>query len=519
MKSFKKLSLIAQYDDLCRLIDPLIEANREEARDKHLMLENFHKLWHDREAKIAKQFSEKDGELANCKHQLKKSNRQVDELRKAINRLEEEKKAIANASQDFKNQIRQVVESSEGCNRIRLNKILDFDQLSLIQSTEGSDIELDYDKTEEEIVDRSPQNHSRSDSITSTDIENVKQQLNMYEAKKRENLAAPKSATLSIAPSIAPTPVSNHLKPHYFINKKTFVTNKCGPCGKKFGFYEEVAKCENCGVNAHTTCKDNVPLPCIKITAPRTRSRSKKILVSDYVDNANPKVPAIIVHCCNEIERSDKIIEKALYCATESANEIEVLQDKILKSKSGMPNLSNVKVHVLTNVVKRFLQGLDDSLITTSLWSKFSEAVELGDESQTIIHFEFFIRDLPPANRDTLSFLMQHLHAIARHSDKNKMTKRDLAKALALTIVGNSSREPDRRKIQNENKTQLKIMETLFAIGEDFWHQYVQKKTPIKPSSFGSRLLETPTSSAGIRTRTSRLATLPTPKLKSLFSG
>lgn len=629
MSTFSKLSLVAQYDDMCRLVNKLIRDSADEEEASIAMLETLQKRWNSREAAHEREKESLKVEINSLQKEIKKLNRQLAESRTALVREADEKKSVAREKKALLDQIRQVRQLVEkesygdaDAHRKRVIKCLDVERLSPIQSDDSDDCVsgLDYDRTEEDILDadrsrksnafddalenlasneqptllyrymdknsdnsnhatdfleeprritrlqaqrRSAQSSSNAPTSTSTgnnrfadlnletdsnsmetddnDIEFVRQQLQKYEADKREKLASAnstpnirdqkKSATLSaksaanLMKSISnvSTPVPNALKPHSFVSKKSFKPENCVPCGGKVGFYGDCVKCEVCGVISHPDCKDKCPLPCVKITAPNTRSRQKKILISDYVNSdAVPKVPALIVHCCNEIEREENIITAGLYRVVAHTKDIEELQQKILKSKSGMPNLSKVDVHILTGVVKRFLQSLDESLITTTLWSHFSEAIKLDSDIEARTHMSYYISyDLPTANRDTLSYLMQHLHAIAKRSDKNMMSTKSLAKTLAPTIVGNSCRNPVQSTILNETKIQIQIMETLFDIEEEFWAKFVPRVTPqnSQATSLGSRLLaETPTGHKGSKSRGSRIgSTLPTPKLKPLF--
>lgn len=635
MSTFNKLSVLAQYDDVCRLLNLLIDESVEEEQAAAAMLDGFDKLWHKKDSTHVREVDDLRSEVNSLKREIKKLNRQLAESRAALVRETDEKKIVLKEKKaliDHMTQVRLLIESKDGlgngtndAQRRRVIKCLNnVEQLSPIQSDESDDCVsgLDYDKTEEDILDPPQTERSRRSNIfddalehlpnsneqptllyryldkdsqeyqeqprrrsirlnaetarqrlssynasapTTTsssnnyhdkydlgqntetdsngmettdenDIEYVRQQLKRDEAAtastpnmkaKSATLSARSAANLMKTISNVATPVPNVQKPHSFVKKKSFKPDSCGPCGGKISFYGNVVKCEVCGVISHPECKERCPLPCVKITAPDTRSKSKKILISDYVNNDSvPKVPAIIVHCCNEIERDDNIITEGLYRVVARRSDTEDLQEKILKSKSGMPNLSKVDVHLLTGVVKNFLQGLDESLITTTLWSHFSEAARLDSDVESRTHMTVFISyDLPSANRDTLAYLMQHLHAIAKHSDKNMMTTTNLAKTLAPTIVGNStivskSSNPKHEDLLSENKIQIKIMETLFSIDESFWSTVVQR--PPKNSTaatLGSRLLATPTSSSGVKTRSSRMAgTLPTPKVKPLFS-
>jgi hypothetical protein len=636
--AFDKLSLVAQYDDMCRLVNKLIKDSAEEEDACIAMLESLQKRWNNRELTHEKEKEKLMGEISSLQKEIKKLSRQLTESRTALVREAEDKKAVAREKKALLDQIRQVRQLVEkesygdtDAHRKRVIKCLDVERLPPIQSDDSDDCVsgLDYDRTEEDILDtdhRSPRksnafddaleslqpneqptlllnrymgmerhqdghnnlldnprdqprrssrivnrrsrqesseqsnaptsasssNHlnkfadsnpetdSNSMETDDQDIEYVRQQLQKYEADKREKLASSnstpnmkdikKGATLSAKSntnlmktvSNVGTPVANALKPHSFVTKKTLMPNdSCVSCGFKVKFYTLSYKCQVCSITCHPDCKDSAPLPCVKITAPNTRSKQRKILISDYVSNdAVPKVPAIIVHCCNEIEKEENITTPALYQAIACTKDIEELQQKILKSKSGMPNLSKIEVHLLTGVVKRFLQSLDESLITTTLWNYFAEAIKLSSDLDAKTHMSYYIEnDLPTANRDTLSFLMQHLHLVASRSDKNLMDTKKLAKVFAPTIVGNSTRNPEQSKVPQEAKIQVQIMETLFGIDEKFWAGFVQKIPPTpRVTSFGSRLLTATPSGKESRTKDSRMgSTLPTPKLKPLF--
>lgn len=642
METFNKLSLVAQYDDMCRVMNKLIKESSEEENACINMLESLQKRWDARQRSHEREKEALKSQITSLEKEIKKLNRQLVESRSALVRESDEKKAVAREKQALLDQIRQVRQLVEkesygdtDAHRKRVIKCLDIERLSPIASDDSDDCVsgLDYDRTEEDIINttRSPHqtrrsaafenvleglqpneqptllyrfldkdknsdehlndNHQRdrneprrSNRLTSkrrsekdgspnaptsatssnqtepktadlnldtdsmqtddNDIEKVRQQLQMYETEKQNKLAAStnstpnikeqkRGATLSSKPtasmlkslSCVSTPVPNAIKPHTFTEKKSFKPESCVPCGKKVGFYGSVVKCEVCGVISHKDCADQCPLPCVKITAPNPR-RLKKVLISDYVNSdAVPKVPALIVHCCNEIERGDNIKKPGLYRANAHQKDIEDLMSKILKSKSGMPNLSNIEVDILCGVVKTFLQHLDESLITTTLWNHFAEALKLDSLMEAKTHMSYYISlDLPTANRDTIAFLMQHLHTVARHSNENMMTTKNLARCLAPTIVGNSCRQPHQSQIQNETKTQVKIMEILFEIDADFWANYVPRIAPDQshqtPTSYGSRLLKSAESHTNRNTRSSRLggSTLPTPKLKPLFS-
>lgn len=658
MSTFSRLTLIAQYDDMCRLVNKLIKDAAEEEDAIIRMLTTLQKKWISREQAFDKEKNDLKDVTNGFQKEIKKLTRQLEESRKALDREFKEKKKVAEEKRVLMEQIEKVKElvlSSESqetdAHKRRVIKYLDVGRLPAIQSEVSQDSDdccsLEYDKTEEDIIDtmsrqpRRSRNALQSDafldvlenlpateqptilcrylnknsdddqdpgfeqqsrrrttrraatttvthqqmadlqarSTSSTrakqlydtesdcngipsdnDIERCREQLKQMEEKSREKLAASacstpnmkglnRAATLNAKSTASLMKINSNLngpatpsvmRSHKFVTKKNFAAGDCRSCQFKLAFCSNVARCEICGIRCHPECKDKCSEACVKNVVVEKKSGQKKLLIKDYVNNndTGPKVPALIVHCCDEIERGEKIRTPGLYRVAEYHKQIEELFDKIKSSKSGIPNISNVDVHVLTGVVKRFLQHLDETLITTSLWGNFAEATKLETEVESLIRMEYYIiNNLPAANRDTLSYLMQHLHAIDRNSKYNNMTFKDLAKALAPTIVGNSCRDPSSEILKIEAKTQIQILETLLKFKLDFWEQIVQKiRTTNEPQSRGttatnehqsrgSRLLNnTPRSNAneshGRILRSSRLGTtLPTPKMKSLFSG
>jgi hypothetical protein len=64
----------------------------------------------------------------------------------------------------------------------------------------------------------------------------------------------------------------------------------------KFG--KMTLKCRDCRASCHPECKEQVPLPCVPVGNTPTRGA-----IADYTPHTNPMIPAIIVHCINEVEQ------------------------------------------------------------------------------------------------------------------------------------------------------------------------------------------------------------------------
>ena len=169
---------------------------------------------------------------------------------------------------------------------------------------------------------------------------------------------------------------------HNLHQKKAFKSVYCGPCGQAINFLGNYFCCEDCRIICHTQCKIKLPLPCIPFRKPNGKS-AQMLLIADFAPQTRPMIPALIYHCCNEIEKRG-IHEEGIYRKCGSDKEIRELKDKIMKSKTGMPLLAHYDVHVLCGVVKQFLRELDEPIVTRILWRDFVRASGL----MQIIHLK-----------------------------------------------------------------------------------------------------------------------------------
>ena len=77
----------------------------------------------------------------------------------------------------------------------------------------------------------------------------------------------------------------------------------------------------------HPECREKVPLPCVP-TGSAQRTPSKSALgrggqLADYVPRTSPMVPAIIVHCVNELDTRG-LHEVGLYRIPGSEKEVRI---------------------------------------------------------------------------------------------------------------------------------------------------------------------------------------------------
>nr|XP_037286735.1 rac GTPase-activating protein 1-like [Rhipicephalus microplus] len=256
---------------------------------------------------------------------------------------------------------------------------------------------------------------------------------------------------------------------HAFCPKTAIKAETCGPCGKRIKFYKTVFKCSRCNAVCHRECKTQVPLPCIPNTPKRSGVGSHRgTLISDHAPSTAPMVPALVVHCIQEVERRG-LGCVGIYRVSGSEREVREIRERFLQGK-GVPNLSKADIYAVCGVLKAFLLSLRESLVTKSLWHAFVSATEYEHEDRVWAMWQA-VMQLPPANRDTLAALVLHLQMVAAHPEA-KMPLSNLARVFAPTVVGCSVN--DTASVPNlflEMEQQNKVMETLLSLPADYWNQ------------------------------------------------
>lgn len=90
----------------------------------------------------------------------------------------------------------------------------------------------------------------------------------------------------------------------------------------------------------------------------------------------------------------------------------------------------------VTTLLKHFLRDLPDPLLTAAQYKDFVQAAKLDEEIVRRDSIHALVNALPDPNYATLRLLALHLHRVAQHSDRNKMTKSNLAIVFAPTLMG-----------------------------------------------------------------------------------
>ncbi|XP_065839851.1 rac GTPase-activating protein 1-like [Oscarella lobularis] len=278
---------------------------------------------------------------------------------------------------------------------------------------------------------------------------------------------------------------------HTFCSKTIIKPESCQPCGRKIHFGSSALRCKDCRAVCHPECKTNLPLPCIPhVSTPSKKNRSEMLLES-YCPLRRPRIPAIVIHCIQEIERRG-LNELGIYRVSGSDRDVKELKEKFLRGKGNRDLTQVADINVICCTLKEFFRNLKDSLLTSALFETFALAAEAEASEESLALMFEAITELPPANKDTLACLILHLQKVSSHSAHNQMTSSSLAKIFGPTIVGYSSLNPSPATMLQDTKKQPLIIEKLLSIPEGFWQQFLMSDNEANGGTPLRRNLRTP---------------------------
>jgi len=281
------------------------------------------------------------------------------------------------------------------------------------------------------------------------------------------------TGTEASAMPVTPTsPLQAQLKkPHPFESRMIVKMDSCVACGKRIAFGKTAFKCRDCRSLVHPECRPLVPLPCV----PAAVTPKQQIARLDgFVPPERPMIPAVVVHCVLEVERRG-LSQPGIYRIPGADPVVKELLEKFLRGK-GLPKLGQYDdVHVVASCLKHFLRKLKEPLVTHALWGWFARAAEVwkdGRIDEAIDIAKKAVSHLPPANVDTMAFIVLHLIRVS-DTPACKMSAQSLAKVFGPLIIGYSSSAPEAYQMLHEPRKQCDVLEMFFAVPSEFWEDII----------------------------------------------
>eukprot|EP00076_Gallus_gallus_P023704 XP_015145596.1 rac GTPase-activating protein 1 [Gallus gallus] len=271
-----------------------------------------------------------------------------------------------------------------------------------------------------------------------------------------------------------PAPGSPHSPPpglpspqHHFSSKMVIRPEPCGACGSRLRFGRAALRCRQCQLLLHPKCRERCPGPCT--ARPRPQPWPREGVLADFAPPTAPLVPALVVQCVTEVETRG-LAEAGLYRVPGVEPLVREWKRRLLHGREAPSGVADI--HVVCGVLKDFLRGLKEPLVTFGLHPAFLRAADIPDEAACSTALRHVVGKLPAANRDTLAFLMLHLLRVSR-SPSCKMDVLNLSRVFGPTLVGHGSANPTPLVIMEDTPRQCKVVARLLALPSDFWRGFV----------------------------------------------
>ncbi|XP_054826826.1 rac GTPase-activating protein 1-like isoform X2 [Eublepharis macularius] len=258
---------------------------------------------------------------------------------------------------------------------------------------------------------------------------------------------------------------------HHFTSKTIIRLETCSACKSRLRFGKVALKCRPCQLVVHPECKEHCPSLCM----PGARPRVREGVLADFAPSTPPMVPQLVVQCVTQVE-SRGLQEMGLYRISGAEPIVREWKNKLLRSRGAVPSLDQVAdVHVICGILKDFLRSLKEPLLTFYLHSAFLHAADIQAETARRTALCHVVMKLPLANRDTLAFLILHLHRVIQ-SPECRMDQHSLARIFGPTLVGHSVPNPTPVTIMEDTPRQSQVVSQLLALPLTFWKCFVREE-------------------------------------------
>ncbi|KAM4697912.1 rac GTPase-activating protein 1-like [Rhinophrynus dorsalis] len=276
-----------------------------------------------------------------------------------------------------------------------------------------------------------------------------------------------------LEPEYVPAPPSNPARTHSFLSKTMIRAELCSVCGQKTRFGKMSLKCRDCRILIHPECRDLCPKVCSSSSLPSSGIYPKngQGILADFAPVESPRIPGIVIQCVNEIERRG-LKERGIYRVPGCDRVVKEMKQRLVQGKVKSQQLAKEDIHAVCGALKEFLRNLQEPLLSFTLHSHFMDAADILDENDAKAEVCQAVNELPPANRDTLAFLILHLHRVMRSSEC-KMDKTNLSRVFGPTLVGHSVPNPSPLMIMQDTPRQAKVMSLLLSLPCGFWNQFL----------------------------------------------
>ncbi|KFR09912.1 Rac GTPase-activating protein 1, partial [Opisthocomus hoazin] len=192
---------------------------------------------------------------------------------------------------------------------------------------------------------------------------------------------------------------------------------------------------------------------------------------ADFAPPTPPLVPALVVQCVNVVETRG-LTETGLYRVPGAEQLVREWKRRLLRAGGALPALGSVAdIHVVYHL-RYICPGVGREGAAPPLTQLPGAVTDIPDDAACGTALRHVVSKLPPANRDTLAFLMLHLLRVSRSPDC-KMDVLNLSRVFGPTLVGHGSANPTPLAIMEDTPRQCKVVARLLSLPPDFWRGFV----------------------------------------------
>nr|CAI9698041.1 unnamed protein product [Rangifer tarandus platyrhynchus] len=180
----------------------------------------------------------------------------------------------------------------------------------------------------------------------------------------------------------------------------------------------------------------------------------------------NDTLPTPILDMLSFINQKGPFTE-GIFRKSASIKSCRALKEKL--NSGDKVNLDDESLLVVASVLKDFLRNIPGSIFSASLYDKWLDVIDQGNEEEKITATQRLLDQLPRANVVFLRYLFGVLHNIEQHSSSNQMTAYNLSVCITPSILcllnsGSTELESFTKKI---SFIQFLIENCLKIFGED----------------------------------------------------
>jgi len=197
-----------------------------------------------------------------------------------------------------------------------------------------------------------------------------------------------------------------------------------------WGLSSQGLQCKDCEFSIHAACAEKVAMECEPRLSQLTTIFGGNLTTLVKAAGGS-KPPFVIEKCITEIEKRGLQIE-GIYRVSGSRELTERLKSYLEQERDNADMSQYADIHSMCGLVKLYLRLLPQPLITPEFFQRFLTA---DDGQLTVDVIRRSVKKLPLAHQITLKYLLQHLHRVSDHSEKNKMNAFNLSSVFTPSVL------------------------------------------------------------------------------------